>query len=67
MSNTPYSESFIQAAAPRATWEQGIGLIFENRGTNRALNPVTQGLFFFSPAAPFVNDPKGKNGSKTNK
>jgi hypothetical protein len=60
-------KSLVQTAAARASREHGVGFIFENRGTNGALNPVTQGLFLAPPAKPFVNYPERKDGRKKNK
>jgi hypothetical protein len=61
-----YSKSFVQTAAARASWKQVVGFVFENRGTNGASNPVTQGLFLATSAKPFVNYPKRKDRRKEN-
>jgi hypothetical protein len=61
------SKPLVQTAATRASREQGVGFIFENRGTNGALNPVTQGLFLAPHPQPFVNYPERKDGRKKNK
>jgi hypothetical protein len=60
------SKSLVQTTAARASREQGVGFIFENRGTNGALNPVTQGLFLATPAKLFINYPERKDGRKKN-
>jgi len=61
-----YLKSLVQAAAARASWKQVVGFIFENRRTNGASNPVTQGFFFATSAKPFVNYPERKDRRKEN-
>ena len=65
-SKSSNSKSLIQTAATRASCEQTVGFIFENRGTNGALNPEAQGLLFVSSAQPLVNYPEGKDRGKEN-
>src|ERR1700730_10903949 len=61
-----YLKSLVQAAAARASWKQTVGFVFENRRTNGASNPVTQGLFLATSAKPLVNYPKRKDRRKEN-
>src|ERR1700732_3253804 len=63
---TSYFKSLIQTAAARASWKQVVGFVFENRRTNGASNPVTQGFFFATSAKPFVNYPERKDRRKEN-
>jgi hypothetical protein len=66
-SKSSHSKSLIQTAATRASCEQAVRFIFENRGTNGALNPEAQGLLFASSAQPLVDYPQGKDSGKENK
>jgi hypothetical protein len=59
--------SLIQTAAPRTSWKQVAGFIFENRGTNGATNAVTQGLFLTMLTKPFIDNPKRENRRQENK
>jgi hypothetical protein len=61
-----YFKSLVQTAAARASWKQVVGFVFENRGTNGASNPVTQGLFLPTLAEPFINYPDRKDRRKEN-
>src|ERR1700726_4878041 len=61
-----YFKSLVQTAAARASWEQVVGFVFENRGTNGASNPVTQGLFLLAAAKPLINYPERKDRRKEN-
>jgi hypothetical protein len=61
-----YFKSLVQTAAARASWKQIVGFVFENRGTNGASNPVTQGLFLAMSTKPFINYPKRKDRRKEN-
>jgi hypothetical protein len=63
---TSYFKSLIQTAAARASWKQVVGFVFENRRTNGASNPVTQGFFLATSAKPFVNYPERKDRRKEN-
>jgi hypothetical protein len=64
---TSYFKSLIQTAAARASWKQVVGFVFENRRTNGASNPVTQGFFLATSAKPFINYPERKDRRKENK
>jgi hypothetical protein len=64
--NSSKCKSLVQTAAVRASRERIVGFIFENRGTNGALDQVTQGLFLAPPAKPVGNYPKQKDGRKKN-
>jgi hypothetical protein len=59
--------SLIQTAAPRTSWKQIVGFVFENRGTNGAMNAVTQGLFLAVLTKPLIDNPKRENRSQENK
>jgi hypothetical protein len=61
-----YFRSLIQTAAARASWKQIGCFVFENRGTNGASNPVTQGFFLAASAKPFINYPKRKDRREEN-
>src|SRR6516162_124717 len=65
-SKSSNSKSLIQTAATRASCEQAVRFIFENRGTNGALNPEAQGLLFASSAQPFVDYQKRKDDGQEN-
>jgi hypothetical protein len=66
-SKSSNAESLVQTAATRASREQTVGFIFENRGTNGALNPEAQGLLFASSPQPLVDYPERKDDGKENK
>src|ERR1700738_1193614 len=61
-----YFKSLVQTAAARASWKQIVGFVFENRGTNGASNPVTQGLFLAMSTKPLINYPERKDRRKKN-